>query len=115
KMSYAVLQKNIWKIARQFVENDVRILGLHLDNGIEWVIADLAAIFAGITIVPLPAFFSKQQIAYIFEKANIDAVVSMDRNIIPETCHVVAASELMAGVNLYKCTGMSSKHNFLKN
>ena len=36
--------------------DSVKVLGLALENGIEWVLWDLAAIRAGIVCVPLPLF-----------------------------------------------------------
>lgn len=114
KITYAALQKNIWKLATVLIENDVKILGLYLDNGIEWVMIDLASQCAGITLVPLPSFFSGKQIKYIFDKANLDAVVCMDRTIIPDSCERLSTSELISGVNLYKCFGDFNRYNSLK-
>ena len=114
-VTYASLQKHIWNLASEFIENDVKILGLYLDNGVDWVLVDLAAQFAGITLVPLPAFFTARQINYIFEKANIDSVVSSSRNIIPESCRVAITAGLAPDVNLYKCNNISRNYNSLKN
>lgn len=36
-------------------------LAFQLDNGLEWVITDLAGLQAGVDIVPIPSFFSQQQ------------------------------------------------------
>jgi long-subunit acyl-CoA synthetase (AMP-forming) len=85
-----------------------------MDNGIDWVLIDLAAQCAGITLVPLPPFFSTGQIEYIFGKANIDAVISIDRKVIPDKCTTVIIKELAPGVNLYKCAGNGNVYNLLK-
>jgi len=50
-------------------------IGLYLDNGIDWTIFDLAALSAGISVVPLPRFFSATQIAHAISDANLDGVV----------------------------------------
>jgi long-subunit acyl-CoA synthetase (AMP-forming) len=45
-----------------------------MDNSPAWVIMDLAALDAGITVVPLPGFFSEKQIGYVLQQAGIDAL-----------------------------------------
>lgn len=50
---------------------DVKVLGIALDNGIEWLLWDLAAIKLGIPCVPLPSFFTKQQQEHIIAAAGI--------------------------------------------
>jgi long-chain acyl-CoA synthetase len=57
-------------------------IGLYLDNGIDWIIFDLAALAAGISVVPLPRFFSATQIAHAITDANLDGVV-FDRELPP--------------------------------
>lgn len=51
-------------------------LGLVLDNGVAWVIADLAARAAGIVLVPIPAYFSHAQIMHVIESAGIDLLLT---------------------------------------
>jgi len=48
---------------------------LALDNGIDWVIYDLAAFSIGIRSVPLPLFFSDSQIAHALADADLDAIL----------------------------------------
>lgn len=54
----------------------VRVLGVLLDNGAEWISVDLAAQKAGITLVPLPAFFTPAQLAHAVQASGMDALVS---------------------------------------
>src|SRR5262245_17077050 len=51
----------------------VGILG---DNGIEWVVAFLAATAAGKTIVPIPTFFSKGQREHLAKDASINRIIA---------------------------------------
>ena len=53
-----------------------RVLGLHCDNRIGWALVDLAALFAGMAIVPLPTFFSATQIAHVIRTSGIDCIVT---------------------------------------
>lgn len=52
------------------------VVGLLADNGIPWAIADLAALVCGISIVPLPPFFSPAQLAHLLISAGIDCVLT---------------------------------------
>lgn len=54
----------------------VGVLGLSLDNGIEWVLWDLAARKAGIPCVPLPPFFSGEQLSHAHQSAGVSHILS---------------------------------------
>ena len=53
----------------------VESLGLYLDNGIDWIVFDLAALAAGVRIVPLPWFFSQAQIAHAIADGELDSIL----------------------------------------
>lgn len=53
----------------------VRALGLLLDNGPQWVIADLAALASGTTCIPIPVYFSTEQVRHALQDAGVDHVV----------------------------------------
>jgi long-chain acyl-CoA synthetase len=50
-------------------------IGLFGPNGIDWAIALLAAWTAGKTVVPLPSFFSRQQLEHICRDAGIEHII----------------------------------------
>jgi len=50
-------------------------LGLLLGNSLQWVIADLAALATGITCVPVPHFFSPDQVRHALQDAAVDHVI----------------------------------------
>lgn len=52
------------------------VLATLLDNSPAWVVADLAASIAGVVHVPLPVFFSPQQIAHALQAAGVDTVLT---------------------------------------
>ncbi len=54
----------------------VSVLGLALDNGLDWILWDLAAVQAGLPCVPLPPFFNKDQINHVIQSAGISHIVS---------------------------------------
>jgi long-subunit acyl-CoA synthetase (AMP-forming) len=53
-----------------------RRMGLLLDNGPAWVVADLAALLRNITCVPLPNFFTDEQLVHAMRDAEIDCLLT---------------------------------------
>ena len=73
-LSYAELLAAVETTAATLRSAEIHCLGLLLDNSPAWVIMDLAALHAGITVVPLPTFFSRAQMAHVIQDAGIDAL-----------------------------------------
>jgi len=74
-LTYAELMEGLRQAQAQLRSLRVEALGLYLDNGIDWVIYDLAAFSSGIRVVPLPMFFSDTQIAHAIADADLDAIL----------------------------------------
>ena len=55
---------------------DCETLGLFMENSPAWVVADLSAIHAGVINIPLPGFFSDEQIQHAVQDASIDTVIT---------------------------------------
>ncbi len=75
QVSYAELMFAVQQATAQLRSLQVESLGLYLDNGIDWIVFDLAALAAGIRVVPLPWFFSKEQIAHAIADGAVDSIV----------------------------------------
>jgi long-chain acyl-CoA synthetase len=82
RMSYAELMDAVEHATEQLRSLELRRIGLYLDNGLDWIIFDLAALAAGITAVPLPRFFSLAQIVHAIDDAKLDGIV-FDRELPP--------------------------------
>jgi long-subunit acyl-CoA synthetase (AMP-forming) len=74
--SYEELARAVDRLASVLVRERIAVLGLMLDNGPAWVVADLAASTAGITLVPLPGFFSDAQLRHALTDAGVDAILT---------------------------------------
>lgn len=61
--------------AEEFSRNKTKLLALHADNSIDWLVIDLACQQAGICLVPLPTFFSTEQLRHVFDSAAIDGLI----------------------------------------
>jgi long-subunit acyl-CoA synthetase (AMP-forming) len=102
RLSYAGLLRRVDE-AMAFIEaQDAGALGLHLDNGPDWVAFDLAALALGRVTVPLPSFFSTRQLRHVAEAAGLEAIVT-DR---PQTLHA-AFEGRMAGTHQMIDDGLS--------
>ncbi|MBV5266043.1 AMP-binding protein [Pinisolibacter sp. B13] len=55
-----------------------RTIGLLLPNGREWAVAQLACVASGRIAVPLPTFFSVEQIRHIVRDAAVDLVLTTE-------------------------------------
>lgn len=73
-ISYGALLQEIQM--RVEMLNGVSVLGIALDNGIDWVLWDLAALKAGIVCVPVPPFFTKQQVSHLLHSAGVSHLLS---------------------------------------
>lgn len=72
EVSYGELDASVAREKRHLRESRSRLIGLAVDNGPAWAAIDLAAMAAEIPLVPLPSFFSPQQLAHAIRDAGID-------------------------------------------
>ena len=77
-LTYKELVVKACEIADWLQQNRFSLAGLYYENSPEWVIIDLACMIAGVCNVPLPAFFSKQQLKYIIRKTGMELIFSDD-------------------------------------
>jgi long-chain acyl-CoA synthetase len=73
-LTYAQLMTAVQQVARRLGDCQARSLGIYLDNGIEWIVLDLASIAADIKVVPLPWFFSDEQLSHVIDTGAVDFV-----------------------------------------
>ncbi len=78
ELGFAELLQQIDRFAAALRAQGCRSAGLLADNGIDWVIADLAALQSGMTLVPLPPYFSKTQLSHVIEASSLDTLI-LDR------------------------------------
>ena len=78
KLSYASLVGEIGARAQALRQSGAKRLALALDNGIDWVLWDLAALRAGLVCVPLPGFFSADQQKHVLDSAGADTLIATE-------------------------------------
>jgi len=77
-LTYAQLMTAVKQVAQRLGDCRARSVGIYLDNGIEWIVLDLASIAADIKVVPLPWFFSDEQLSHAVETGAVDVVAYTD-------------------------------------
>jgi long-chain acyl-CoA synthetase len=72
------LAHEIEHASRLLLRQRVGVLAIAADNSTDWVVVDLAAQKAGVTLVPLPLFFSPDQIRHVIADSGADAIAVDD-------------------------------------
>jgi len=78
ELSFAELLQQVDRFTESLLAKRCGTAGLLADNGIDWVIADLAALQSGATLVPLPPYFSESQLGHVIEASALDTLI-LDR------------------------------------
>ncbi len=87
-LAYGALLDEVDALAEELLRRRVRILATRLPNGPAWIVADLAALRAGIVHVPLPSFFTDEQLEHALRAAGADA------ELLPATRRSAAGEEV---------------------
>ncbi len=74
--TYADVDWLVQSAANHWLSLGLRSLALLADNSVSWAIADLAAHVAGLPLVPVPLFFSPQQMQHAIDDSGIDALLT---------------------------------------
>ncbi len=69
------LQQSVRRLVWRLQRDHIRVLALAADNVPAWVIADIACGVAGITLLPLPGFFSPGQLQHALDTVPVDALL----------------------------------------
>ncbi len=75
-LSYAELIEQVNLTADCLRNSEAEAIGLLLENGPIWVVIDLAAQMVGKVVVPLPLFFSDEQLKHVIDDAGISLLVT---------------------------------------
>jgi len=78
RLSYADLLSEVGARAQMLHQSGAKRLALALDNGIDWVLWDLAALEAGLVCVPIPGFFSAEQKQHVLDSAGVDSLITSE-------------------------------------
>lgn len=82
--SWFELNSEVIQVAKQLTEANHQVVAFYADNSPTWVIIDLACRVAGITLLPLPVFFSDQQLQHAIKEAGISAILHQTDDIVTQ-------------------------------
>lgn len=77
-VTYGDLHGEIAARASRLRAADCRVLGIAGDNGIEWMLWDLAALAADTVCVPLPPFFGVGQLEHVLQTAGVSHIADVN-------------------------------------
>ena len=72
--TWAGLQAAVTDLAAQLQQDGLEIAALYACNSAAWVVTDLACELAGVALLPLPGFFSSQQLEHAINEVLVDAL-----------------------------------------
>ncbi len=78
QLSYRQLLDDVQRRSELLRRIGARRVALALDNGIDWLLWDLATLQAGLVCVPLPGFFSAAQQRHVLDSAGVDCLIGTD-------------------------------------
>lgn len=76
QLTYHQLIEKVTRYGHWLKEKQAQLIGLHMQNKINWVALDLACQQEGVACVPLPTFFTHDQIKWCLELAGVDLLIS---------------------------------------
>lgn len=71
-INYAELKSLVEQLRAELIKLNIQRLALWGVNSVDWIIIDLAAQLAGVTVIPIPLFFTKEQVRHLLQDSQAD-------------------------------------------
>jgi len=75
RYSWFDLQQEVMKTSQRLIDSSHKVVALYADNSPAWIVIDLACQLAKVTLLPLPLFFSDQQLKHALKESGASAVL----------------------------------------
>ena len=69
------LMSRVSSLAAELSGFSNQVIALYADNGPNWIVIDLACHIGDITLLPLPSFFSEQQLCHALQQSGTHAII----------------------------------------
>lgn len=102
RCSYRELRCAVSRLADDLRRRSISCLGLLADNGVAWVLVDLAAAAAGVPLVPLPAFFTDSQLRSVLERGGVDLLLTDDPGRAERLLSFAASADAIEGLAAFR-------------
>ncbi|EAW31783.1 Long-chain acyl-CoA synthetase (AMP-forming) [marine gamma proteobacterium HTCC2143] len=101
-LSYAELSSKVDITAEWLSTQQPKMVALHAENSIDWVVIDLACQIAGICCIPLPDYFSHQQSLHCIADAGVDLLISDSRDLADQLTEIDAIDGLQLSLQAWE-------------
>ena len=114
QLSYAELAEQVNACATWLQGLGVDRIGFDAQNTVSWVIVDLACMQAGVCVMPIPPFFSAEQVAHVVSQAELSQVITDHPERFVQRCASFASAEcdqtVIQGYALLKIPQAETRH-----
>ena len=87
---------------QQFIPSQVKVIGISIDNSVDWVALDLMCIQTHRTLVPIPSFFNKEQVAYLINESGIETLITNNKKPCAFSCFLLLVIKVSMPDSLIK-------------
>lgn len=78
--TWSQIESEVIKVSHQIRQYKNQVIALYEDNSPEWIIIDLACRLSKVILLPLPTFFSDQQLSHAVEQAGVSVVLTKNES-----------------------------------
>lgn len=96
QLNYGELWSGVMQVSDELKPFGVHCIALQLPNHLDWIVTDLAAAYLGITVVPVPAFFSREQVRHLLLDSGAELLIT-DADVDIAGCGEQTASTVIRG------------------
>lgn len=72
RLNYVELKNQLEQLHAELMQLKIQRLALWGVNSVDWIIIDLAAQLAGVTVIPIPLFFTPEQVRHLLQDSQAD-------------------------------------------
>lgn len=80
-MSWGQLHQQVIQLRQALLNHAGQAIALVGDNSLTWVVCDLALLGLAVRVVPIPGFFSRQQLDHVIAQAHISLVLGQTTDV----------------------------------
>lgn len=79
-ITYPELLSRVKRLSAELRDRSEGVIALHGDNCVDWVLMDLAAALADVVLVPVPPFFTPQQVTHLLHSAGVELQIWLQQD-----------------------------------
>ena len=110
-VSWGDLARSCEQLSERLTSAEINVLALYAENSPAWVLVDLACQRAGIVLLPLPIFFSPEQIQHALTESGAGAILTDQHEVLESLVAMQPVLQTMeyAGFSLFSLNTPGAK------